>query len=176
MGGQTAFGYLVHALRTDLHLHPFVLRTEYGDMQTLIAVALGHRKPIAQPLRVTLVHIGDDSEDLPAHRHFLCSCGMISNGWLQNDPDGEQVVDTLKTAFLLFHLLPDAVDTLRTTLHVIGQTGLAKLLIDRLDELLDVGVTTLLRGIQLLLDQVIGIMLQVFQGEVLQFAFQLVQT
>ena len=67
-------------------------------------------------------------------------------------------------------------DALGAPFHVVRKASLAQFLVDRLDELLDVGVTTLLRGIQLLLDQIVSIMLKVFQREILQLALQLIQT
>ena len=38
VGGQSALGYLIHALRPYLHFHPLVLRAEHGDVQALVAV------------------------------------------------------------------------------------------------------------------------------------------
>ena len=66
MRGETVLGDVVHALSTYLHLHPFVLRSEHGDVEALVAIALRHAEPVAQSFRVGLVHIGDDGVDLPA--------------------------------------------------------------------------------------------------------------
>ena len=38
VGSHTSFGYLVHTLRTNLYLYPFLLWAQYGDVQTLVAV------------------------------------------------------------------------------------------------------------------------------------------
>ena len=95
---------------------------------------------------------------------------------LNNDADGKKVVNSLKAALLLFHLLPDGVNALRAALHVELQTGFRQLFLNRLDEFLDVGVAALLRGIEFLLDHVVGIMLQILQRQVLQLALQLVET
>ena len=40
--GESVFCHLVHAFGAYLHLHPFVLRTQHRDVQTLISVALRH--------------------------------------------------------------------------------------------------------------------------------------
>ena len=62
----TSFGHLVHPLRTNLHLDPSLFRAQYGDMKTLVAVGLWHRKPVSQSFGVGLVHARDDGEGLPA--------------------------------------------------------------------------------------------------------------
>ena len=43
VGSHTTLGHLVHALGAYLHLHPFLFRTEHGDMQTLITIRLRYR-------------------------------------------------------------------------------------------------------------------------------------
>ena len=87
---------------------------------------------------------------------------------VEDDTDGKEIVDTFEPTFLFLHLLPDAMDTLRTTFHVEMQTGLFQLLIDRADKLLYIGITTLFGSIQLFLDHIVSIVLQIFQGEILQ--------
>ena len=95
---------------------------------------------------------------------------------VEDDTDGKEIVDTFEPTFLFLHLLPDAMDTLRTTFHVEMQTGLFQLLIDRADKLLYIGITTLFGSIQLFLDHIVSIVLQIFQGEILQLTLQLIQT
>ena len=46
----------------------------------------------------------------------------------------------------------------------------------RLNETFDVGIATLLRGIQLLANHVVGVVLKILQREVFEFALQLVET
>ena len=38
VGCHASFGYLVHALRAYLYLHPFLFRSQHSDVQTLVAV------------------------------------------------------------------------------------------------------------------------------------------
>ena len=178
VGGQTAFGHFVHAFRANLHFHPFLLGAQHGDMQTLVAVRFRHRQPVAQSLGVALIHVGDDGKGLPAERHLLHAVGSRSLvfGRLDDDADGEQVVDALELAFLLLHLLPDGVYALGAPLHVELQPGLLQPLLDWRDELADVGVAAFLRGIQLFLYHVVGVMLHVFQRQVFQLALQFVES
>ena len=147
-------------------------------MQTLVAVRFRHRQPVAQSLGVALIHVGDDGKGLPAERHLLHAVGSRSLvfGRLDDDADGEQVVDALELAFLLLHLLPDGVYALGAPLHVELQPGLLQPLLDWRDELADVGVAAFLRGIQLFLYHVVGVVLHVFQRQVFQLALQLVES
>ena len=57
MGSHSPLGNLIHAFGAYLHLHPFLLRSEHGDMQTLISVRLWHRKPVAQSFGIRLIHV-----------------------------------------------------------------------------------------------------------------------
>ena len=104
VGCDAALCYLVHALRAYLHLDPLVLRAQDGDVEALVAVRLGHREPVAHALGVRGVHVGDECEGLPA-AHLL-----LLRRAVDDDADGKEVVDALKLAVLLLHLLPDGVD------------------------------------------------------------------
>ena len=84
-----------------------------------------------------------------------------------DDADGEEVIDALEWTSLLLHLLPDRVYRLGTSLDVKLDAGLRKSLTDRADKALDVSVAALFCLAQLSLDMVIGVVLQVFQRQVL---------
>ena len=170
VGSQTAFGYLVHALGAYLHFHPLLLGSQHGDVQAFVAVGLGHTQPVAQTFGVGLIHVGHDGEGLPALHLLLFECRI------DDDTDGKQVVNTLEVTLLLLHLLPDGVDGLCAALHVELQSDGLQPLPDGFDETINVGVAALLRGVQLLLDHVVGIVLQVLQRQVLELALQLVET
>ena len=167
---QSVFGDIVHSFGSDLDFYPFLLRSQYGGVQTLVSVALRHAEPVAHTLWVRLIHICNQGEGLPALHIFLLSrC-------VDDDSDGKEVIYTFEGALLLLHLLPDGVDALGASLHVIFQSGSIEFLLDRLDEAGDIGITRSLGGIQLLLDHIVGIVLQILQAQVFQFALQLVET
>ena len=169
VGCDASFGNIVHALRAYLHLHPFLFGTQHGDVQAFVAVRLRHAEPVAHTFGVRGVHIRDDGKRLPALL-FLLFYRTVDD-----DADGKEVVHALEGTFLLLHLLPDRVDTLRASLHMELQSGILQLLLNRTDKLLYVFVACLFGGVQFLLDVIVGIVLQVFQRQVLQFALQLVQ-
>lgn len=67
-------------------------------------------------------------------------------------------------------------DTLGAALHVIFQTGSIELFLDWLDEAGDIGIARSLGGVQLVLYHIVGIVLEILQTEVFQFALQFVES
>ena len=167
---QATLGDSIHALCAYLHLHPLALRSHHGDVQTLIAIALRHREPVAQAVGVGLVHIRHDAIDLPALLFLLIVLRI------QYHTDGEEVIYTLEGAFLLLHLLVDGVDALGTPFDVELQSCSSQFLFQRLDERVYVGIAALLGLVELILDVVVDIMLRIFQAQVFQLRFQHVET
>ena len=151
-------GYLVHSLGAYLHFHPFLLRAEYGDVQTLIAVGLRHRKPVAQSLGIRLIHVGNHRISLPAvHLLFI-------GRRVENDAYGKQVVYAFKFAALLLHLLPYRMDALGASLDVKFQPGIFQSLGNRSDKAFYISIARLLGGIELVLYHVVCIVLKIFQA------------
>ena len=167
---QAVFGNFVHTFGAYLHLHPFAIRSQNRNVQTLVAVRFGHGYPIAQAFRIGLIHICYDRVGLPA-LHFL-----LLSWWIQDDSYGKQVVYALKRTLLLLHFLPDGVYRLRSALYMKAQSCVLKLLADRFYELLYVGIACLFRFVQLLFYVVIGIVFQVFQRQIFEFALQLIES
>ena len=67
-------------------------------------------------------------------------------------------------------------DALGTALDMVFQSCLLQFGVDRPNKTFDIGIAVLFGGTELFLDHVIGIMLQIFQAEVFQLAFQLIET
>ena len=65
---------------------------------------------------------------------------------------------------------------LGAALDVAFDAHLLQFVVDRLYELLYICIARTLCGVQLVLDHIVGIVLQIFQTQVLQFALQLVET
>ena len=170
VGSQSVLCNIVHALGSDLYLYPFVFRTQHSGMQTFITVALRHAEPVAHTLWVWLIHVGDEGKGLPAlHILFLSWC-------IEDNTDGKEIVYTLEGALLLLHLLPDRVNTLGAAFHMIFQTGSIELFLDWLDEAGDIGIARSLGGVQFVLYHIVGIVLEILQTEVFQFALQFVES
>ena len=101
-------------------------------MQTLVAVGLRHAEPVAQTLRVRLIHIRHDAIHLPAF-HLLTLRGRV-----KNDTDSEEVINALEGTLLLFHLLPDGMNALRASLYMELQPSLLQFLLHRTNEIHDI--------------------------------------
>ena len=169
MCSQSVLGNIVHSFCTNLHLNPFLFRSENRDVEAFVAVALGHRKPVAHTFRVALVHIGNDTEHLPA-LHLLAFRWRV-----EDDANGKEVIDAIHIHMLLLHLLPDGMDALRAAFHMVVQTCSLEFLVERFQETLDIGIAAAFRLVELLFDMIVGIMLEVFEAEVLQLALELIE-
>ena len=157
------FGDFVHALGAYLHLDPFVLGAFDGDVQTFVAVALGHSEPVAQAFQIAFVFVGYEREHFPAL--FL----LLLERRVENDAYGKQVVHPIKAALLLLHLLPNGVYTLCAPLHVVTQSFGIEHFADRSNKVFDISIAGPLCSIKVLLNHIVGIVLQVFEAEVLKF-------
>ena len=131
---KSVLSYLIHSLRANLYLHPFLLRAENRDMKTLVAVCLRHAEPVAQTLRIRLIHIRHYAVNLPAF-HLLTLRGRV-----KNDTDSEEVVNALEGTLLLLHLLPDGMDALGAPFDMEFESCLLKFLLHRTYEVHDIFV------------------------------------
>ena len=170
MSRHTTFGHLIHAFGTYLHLDPFLFGTYDGDVQTLVSVGLRHAEPVTKALRIRLIHRRHDGEGLPA-LHLL-----LLDGAVEDDAYGEEVIDALEGALLLLHLLPDGVYGLCASLDMEIQSGLLQALLNRFYEALYVSIATGLSLVKFILDVVIGIVLGIFQRQVLQLRLQAIES
>ena len=130
--GKSVLCNLIHSLRANLHFYPFLFRTENRDMETLVAVGLRHAKPVAQTLRIRLIHICHDAVNLPAF-HLLALRGRV-----KNDTDSEEVVNALEGTLLLLHLLPDGMNALGAPFDMEFESCLLKFLLHRSYEVHDI--------------------------------------
>ena len=172
VSSQSAFRDLVHAAGTYLHFHPFPFRAHHSDVQRLVTITFRDREPVAQTFRVRLVHIRNNRINLPA---FLLLLSRIRFR-IEDDTDGEQVINPLKRRFLLLNLVPYRMNRLGSPLDVELQSCFRHLLLDRLDKSSDILVAGSLRLIQLILDKIIRFLLRIFERQIFQFRFQLIQS
>ena len=172
MSSQSAFRDLVHAAGTYLHFHPFPFRAHHSDVQRLVTIAFRDREPVAQTLRVRLVHIRNNRINLPAFLLLLSRVRLR----IEDDTDGEQVINPLKRRFLLLNLVPYRMNRLGTPLDVELQSCFRHLPLDRFDKSSDILVAGRLRLVQLILDKIVRFLLRIFERQIFQFRFQLVQS
>ena len=95
------FGYLVHAVGTDLHLDPLSVGRHDCHMQRFVAVRLGRRDPIAYTLGMRAVELRDGGIDHPA-LVFLAERVFGR----EDDTHRQQVIYVFERTLLPHHLLP----------------------------------------------------------------------
>lgn len=170
VGGEPAFGDVLHALRADLHLDPHSVGSHHRRVQRLVAVGLGHRNPVPQPVGLGGVNVGDRGVNLPA-LGFL----RRKRQRLEDDADGEQVVNLLERNLLALHLAPDRVDAFHASRNLVVDVVAVERGDDRGVELVDELPARSFAFLQFLRD--FGILLReaVLHAEVLQFALDRVE-
>ncbi len=163
--GETPLGDLLHAPGADLHLDPHAVGSHDRGVQRLVTVGLGHRNPVAQPVGLRGVDIGNRGVDLPALR-FLGG----ERQRIEYDADGEKIVDLLEGNLLALHLHPYRIDALHAARNLVVDAVAVERRNDRRRELLDQLAARGLRFLQLPRD--LGILLRkaVLHAEVLQLA------
>ena len=155
-------GGLVHATGAYLDFDPFVVRTIHGDVQRLVAVALGNGDPVLEARGISLVDVGHNRVGKPA------GAFLVLPGCVEDDADGEQVVDAAQIHALLLHLLPDAVDGLGAPFELKFQAFFFQPFVDGLDKLLDISITLQFGLVKAGGNLSVNLAVEVFQGQVLE--------
>ena len=118
VGGESFFGYLVHAATADLDFHPFAFRPHDSRMQGFIAIDLGGGYPVSEPVGVGLVLVRDQGIDLPA-------IGFFEAWWaVKDDSNRKQIIDFFKVYVLFFHFVEDGRNAFGSSLDFGLQAGL----------------------------------------------------
>ena len=131
-------------------------------VQALVEVALGHRDVVVELAR-----------DRPPERVDDAQCRVAVLELVDQDAQGVDVVDLVEVGALALHLLPDAVDVLRSAgelgLDAGGLQGVGE---DALD-LLDVGLAGLAPCLELAGQAPVGLAFELLEGEVLELPLDL---
>ena len=135
---DTQLGDVIHSLGANLNLHPLAVARSNGGVQRLVSIRLRNRYPVAHTVGIWGVEVANDRVGHPTLR-------LLHRLWtVDDDTDGEYVVDTLERHLLLTHLVPDGVDRLCSALYVIFYACCIQPLAYRLDKALDKVQTLLL--------------------------------
>src|SRR5690554_8206930 len=100
MGSKTPLGNLVHPLTADLYLYPLAIGTHKSGVQGLVTVGLGHSHPVAQPVGLGLVQIGNERVNTPG-------LGLLRNGLLglTYNAKRQQIIDLDEGTIPFLHLV-----------------------------------------------------------------------
>ena len=77
---------------------------------------------------------------------------------------------------LFLHLLPYRVYALRPAFDMEFQPSSFKFCFNRTDESVDISITCTLRGVQVLLNLIVGVMLEILQAKILELTLQLIES
>ena len=169
MRGDAALGDVVHLGRPDLDLDWLALRPDHGRVEALVAVGLWDGDEVAEARRERRVQRRKDRVRAPA------VFAALLVGAVEDDPDGEQVVDVVEPDALRAELAPDRVDALRPADDLEVESCRGQLGADRLDEALDVALALPALGVEAVRDVAVRLGLEVFQREVFEFGLDLVE-
>ncbi|MNE25237.1 hypothetical protein D3C80_1185600 [compost metagenome] len=166
---QTFFRNFIHPLGADLYFYPSARRPHYCCVQGLIAITFRYGNPVSQTLRAGTIEIGDDGVNPPAIFFFLLSRRI------ENDANGEKVKHLFECNILILHLVPDGMHGFRTAINFKLEIMIIQFLLYRFDEFTDILGAVIFCFAQLAYNVNIYIRLGVFQTEVFQLRFDLVQ-
>ena len=169
MCGVALLRDLIHALGTDLHLHPFARRRHHRGVQALVTVGLGNGNPVAQAVRVGRIEIRHHTVGPPGIALLLLLLGI------QDNTNGEDVVDVLERHLLLLHLVPDARNGLRPALDGKLEAFLGQRLPDGRSKRVDEARPDRFGLAQFLLNLSVFLGLPVAQAQILELTFDRVQ-
>ena len=158
MRRDTVLGDAVHLVRADLYLERGAVGADHRRVKRLVHVRLGHRDIVFEPARDRLVHLVDDAER-----------GVTVADRIDDDPDGEQVVDLVKRLVLVDHLLIDGKIVLDPSGNLRFDPGVYDMLADLTDDLLDKFLPLLFLRADFLDQFLIDPRLPVTKREVVQF-------
>ena len=162
VGGHPVLGEGMHGFGADLDLHRPALLSQHHGMQGLVAVILGIGDVIVEFLGDVQPAPVDQAQD-----------GIAGGHVVHDDPHRVQVVELLQGHFLAHHLPVDAVDVLGPAEHPGMDAGFVQFLPEFVYEVVDEAFALGPVGRQGLGQPPILLGVEVAEGQVLQFPFQL---
>ena len=138
-------------------------------MEGLIAVFLRHRKPVTEAFGVGREDIRDKRIHLPAIRFLLL------HRRIEDNTDGEKIIDLIHIAMLHLHLMVDGVNGFGPPLDSKGKSLLLQFFLQRGDKGGNIRLALRLLGVQRVRDIFIGVVIKELECQILHFRFDLVQ-
>ena len=138
-------------------------------MERFVPVGAGRADPVAEAVGVGRVVVSDDGVRLPAHGFLMLGVS------LENDADGEEVVDFLEGRVLFFDFVPNRVDRLGAAFDGVAQVGDLQVALDGADEPGNEAVAGGFGGAEFGGDFAITRWFGEFEVQILQFGFNRVQ-
>ena len=163
VGSDAQFGVLVHFLSANLDFQAAPVRTMHGRMQRAVVIAFGIRDVVVEFLGDRRPQVMHDAE-----------CGVAILQVIDNDAQGAHVIDLGKLDALFPHLVPDAVDVLRSTVNFgVFHPERLKLLAHLRHRISDELFALAALLVEHFGDALVDIGMQETEGQILQFPLQL---
>lgn len=101
MSGDAVFGDVVHFPGSNLYFNGLSPGPDNRRVQGLVVIGLGHGNVVLEAVRQGLPQAVDDTQDTVAVLDVV-----------DDDPDGEEIIDLAQVAVIFFHFLINAVKML----------------------------------------------------------------
>jgi hypothetical protein len=162
VGGDATLGHLVHLEGADLHLHALAAGADDRSVEGAVAVGLGEADVVSEAPGHGAPELVHEAEDLPALLHRL-----------DQDPEGDDVIDLLEGDSLALHFAVDGeLELLPSLDRGTGKGGFPDLLLEDVLDQLEELAPLLLVGLEPPLQLQVGLGVEVLEGEVLELRLE----
>ena len=120
---------------------------------------------------MTLVYLADGYIDIEAFVYFV---GSVL--WCHDDANRKNIVDFIEGYVLVLHLVPDGIRTLYTCLELVFYSQFVKRFTDRTGKIIEENISLCFCIRKLMLNVGIFLWMVVFEAEIFQLGFNLVQS
>ena len=172
MRGEAVLGHVIHPARPDLHFHVGAFLVADGNMEALVAIRLGIGNPVPEAFGIRLILLRNEGIHLPAEV-FLQFRIFVA---IDDEADGEHIVNALEGHFLLLHLGPDGISGLRADLEFILDPGLIQTDLERFDELGHQLLPVLLRRFEFVGNKAVFLRFCISEIDILHLPLDVVQS
>ena len=155
----------VHLEGTDLDLERLSVRPDQCSMQRLVHVWLRHGNIVLETSRNRFIHLVN---------HTKCRITVLD--CINKDTNCKQIIDLIDRLVLIDHLFIDAEEMFDTSVNLCFDRSFVHMLLDLFDNIVYKFLTFTLSQSHFIYKIIVYIRFQIFQGEIIQFDFDLGNT
>ena len=158
MGGDAVFGDAVHFPGADLDFYRLPSRPDDCRVQGLVVIGLRHGDVVLEAVRQWLPQAVDDTQDAVAVLDVV-----------DDDADGEEVIDLAQVAVIFLHLFINAVKMLGPAVDFAVDVGFVEGLLEDVDGFVDDFFADVALLLHLVDEVVVLVRFEVAEGQIFQF-------
>ena len=162
MSSNTVFGNAVHFPSTDLDFDGLPSRPDDRRVQGLIVIGLRHGDVVLEAVRQGLPQAVDDAQDAIAVLDVV-----------DDDADGEKVIDLAQVAVIFLHLLINAVKMLGPAVDFAMDMGFVEGFLEDVDGFVDDFFADVALLLHLVDEVIVFIRFEIAEGQIFQFPFDI---